>query len=121
MQTLNLIVKISYDLNCQDLGPTFEDYLPSIMTIFHRYLTYVNPILVTDDEDESGPVERVKAGICELLELFANKYEDVFNPLLQNFVDSTWQLLASLGSEPKYDIVGCSYTQRGAIADFLFF
>lgn len=104
-QTLNLIVKISFDLNCQDLAPVFEENLTTIMGLFHKYLTYSSPLLVTDDEDEAGPLERVKAGICEFLQLFTHKYEDVFDDMLQNFVNSTWMLLTTTGLEPKYDIV----------------
>ncbi|KAF8468906.1 Cse1-domain-containing protein [Kalaharituber pfeilii] len=104
-QTLNLMVKIYFDLNCQDLPPSFEELLPEIMSIFHKYLTYTNPLLDTDDDNESGPLERVKAGICEVLVLYTHKYEDVFDKLLQNFVNSTWMLLTNIGLEAKYDIL----------------
>jgi len=107
-QTLNLIIKISFDLNCQDLAPDFEENLTTIMGLLHKYLTFTNPLLVTDDDDESGPLERVKAGICEFLQLFTTKYEDVFDEMLQNFVNSTWMLLTTTGPEPKYDIVSIS-------------
>lgn len=75
------------------------------MGLFHKYLTYSNDLLTTDDDDEAGPLEKVKAGICELLQLFTHKYEDVFEEMLQNFVNSTWELLTNLGPQPKYDIV----------------
>jgi exportin-2 (importin alpha re-exporter) len=104
-QTLNLIVKLSFDLNCQDLAPVYEENLATIMGIFHKYLTYTNPLLETDDDEESGALERTKSGICELLQLFAGKYEDVFDPMLQNFANSTWTLLTELGPQPKYDIL----------------
>ncbi|KAG0135177.1 Cse1-domain-containing protein [Tuber indicum] len=104
-QTLNLIIKISFDLNCQDLAPDFEENLATIMGLLHKYLTFTSPLLVTDDGDESGPLERVKAGICEFLQLFTTKYEDVFGEMLQNFVNSTWMLLTTTGPEPKYDIL----------------
>ncbi|CUS11908.1 unnamed protein product [Tuber aestivum] len=107
-QTLNLIIKISFDLNCQDLAPDFEENLATIMGLLHKYLTFTNPLLVTGDDDESGPLERVKAGICEFLQLFTTKYEDVFDEMLQNFVNSTWMLLTTTGPEPKYDIVSIS-------------
>ena len=106
-QTLNLLLKIFFDLNCQDLPPTFETNIKSIMTIFHKYLAYTNPLLETDDDEESGPLERVKAAICEILVLYTHKYEDIFEELLQGFVNSTWLLLTSIGLEQKYDIV-CS-------------
>src|SRR5436305_2186540 len=104
-QILNLLVKIFYDLCCQDLPPIFEDNLQSFMSLLHKYLSYTNPLLVTDNDDESGPLEFVRAGICEVLVLYAHKYEDVFGSLITGFVESTWTLLTTIGLEPKYDIV----------------
>ena len=104
-QTLNLLLKIFFDLNCQDLPPPFETNIKSIMAIFHKYLAYTNPLLETDDDEESGPLERVKAAICEVLVLYTHKYEDIFEELLQEFVNSTWVLLTNIGLEQKYDIV----------------
>lgn len=75
------------------------------MAIFHEYLTYTNPLLVTNDDDEAGALERTKSGICELLQLFVGKYEDVFGSMLSGFANSTWALLTDLGPEPKYDIL----------------
>lgn len=46
--TLQLILKLYVDLNCQDIPEFFEDNMNSFMEIFHRYLTYNNPLLVTD-------------------------------------------------------------------------
>lgn len=105
-QTLHLIIKISFDLNCQDLAPGFEENITTIMGMLHKYLTYTNSLLATADEDESGPLERVKTSICEILQLFTAKYEDVIDDMLQGFVNSTWMLLTTTGPEPKYDIVG---------------
>jgi exportin-2 (importin alpha re-exporter) len=101
---MNLIVKISFDLNCHDLSPAFEENLGSIMDVFHTYLTYTNPLLETDDDDEAGPMERVKSGICELLQLFSYKYSDDFEEILPKFAEPTIALLMSLGPESKYDI-----------------
>ncbi|KAF8457248.1 armadillo-type protein [Terfezia claveryi] len=84
-QTLNLLLKIFFDLNCQDLPP------PSKPT--------------SNDDEESGPLERVKAAICEILVLYTHKYEDIFEDLLQGFVNSTWILLTSIGLKQKYDIL----------------
>lgn len=75
------------------------------MEIFYKYLTYQNPLAETDDDEESGQLERVKAGICEVLSMYTQKYEDEFDPLISNFVRATWELLISTGLQPKYDIV----------------
>lgn len=103
--TLNLLVKLFFDLSCQDLPPIFEEHLPLIASWLHKYLTYDNPILHTDDEAESGLLEYVKAGICEALVLYTQKYDDAFGPHLNQFITSSWNLLTTIGPETKYDIL----------------
>ncbi len=103
--TLNLIVKLFYDLSSQDLPPIFEDNLRGITSLLHKYLTYDNPLLHSDGESESGPLEFVKAGIFEVLVLYVQKYEDAFGPFLAPFIDSSWNLLTNVGAETKYDIL----------------
>jgi exportin-2 (importin alpha re-exporter) len=105
MTTLNLMLKLLYDLSCQDLPPVVEENLPVISGLLHKYLQYDNPLLHTNDDTESGVLEYVKAGIFELLTLYAQKYEDVFGDQLEQFVGSSWQLLTTTSSETKYDIL----------------
>jgi exportin-2 (importin alpha re-exporter) len=102
---LQLLTKIFFDLNCQDIPEFFEDNLGQCMEIFHKYLVYSNPLLDTDDDNESGPIESVKSSICEVLELYTQRYEEEFGRLLPNFVQTAWSLLTSTGLEPKYDIL----------------
>ena len=104
-ETMNLLVKLFYDLSCQDLPPQFEDNLKSITTLLQKYLTYDNPLLHTDDESEAGPLEYVKVGVTEVLVLYVNKYEDAFGELLPPFIESVWNLLTTIGPETKYDLV----------------
>lgn len=104
-QSMNLIISIYYDLNCQDIPEFFEDNLNAGFEIVHKYIIYTNPLLNSDDDEESGPLETLKASICELLQLYTQRYEDVFGTLLPKFVESTWGLLTSTGTEPKYDIL----------------
>jgi len=61
-------------------------------------------LLTAQDEQGAGPLEKTKANICEIIEIYTQKYEDVF-PMLPVFVETTWTLLTSTGLEPKYDIV----------------
>jgi exportin-2 (importin alpha re-exporter) len=103
--TLDLIVKLFYDLSCQDLPPVFEDHIGVIAGLLHKYLVYDNPSLHTDDETESGPQEYVRAGIFEALMLYIQKYEDVFGSQLGQFIESTWNFLMTVGLETKYDIL----------------
>lgn len=74
------------------------------MGLFEKYLIYQNPLLVTDDEEEEGPLEQIKTGICYILELYASRYEDAF-PQLEHFVPIVIGLLTNAGVEPKYDSV----------------
>jgi exportin-2 (importin alpha re-exporter) len=103
--TLDLLVKLFYDLSCQDLPPVFEDHIQIISGLLHKYLIYDNASLHTSDESESGPQEYVRAGIFEALMLYIQKYEDVFGSQLGQFIESTWGFLMSVGLETKYDIL----------------
>ena len=47
-QSLLLLVKIFYDLNCQDLPEFFEDNMAYFMELLHKYLTYSNSNLDSD-------------------------------------------------------------------------
>jgi exportin-2 (importin alpha re-exporter) len=103
--TLELMVKLFYDLSCQDLPPVFEDNIGPISSLLHKYLVYDNAALHTDDESESGVQEYAKAGIFEVLMLYVQKYEDAFGGQLSPFIESTWNFLMTVGLETKYDIV----------------
>ncbi|KAF2878532.1 CAS/CSE protein [Massariosphaeria phaeospora] len=104
--TLELIVKIFYDLSFQDLPPIFEDNIAAICTLLHKYLVYDNPALHTTDDSESGILEYVRAGIFEALILYTEKFDDEhFGPQVAQFVDTTWQFLMLVGLETKYDIL----------------
>ncbi|KAI1261322.1 CAS/CSE protein [Xylariaceae sp. FL1019] len=101
--TMSLLIKVFYDLSCQDMPPQFESNLESISTLLHKYLNYENPLLETDDESEAGVVEIVKADICDALELYVHKYDDDFGRYTGVFISKAWNLLSSIGPETKYD------------------
>lgn len=102
---LNLMIKLMYDLNCQDLSPMVEDNVQSIANLLLKYLLYDNQLLHTDDDTESGLLEFVRAGIFEVSTLFVQKYSDVFGPHVDQFVANSWNLLTTVGHETKYDIL----------------
>ncbi|KAJ2339900.1 importin-alpha export receptor, partial [Coemansia sp. RSA 2618] len=87
LHSLKLLCEIYYDLNCQDLPPFFEDHMAAFMQTFHKYLVYTNAQAETDDDDVAGDLEDVKASICEIIELYANRYEEDFAQLPQ-FVET---------------------------------
>lgn len=100
--SLHLMCKIFLSLNSQDIPEFFEDHQDDFMPIFLKYLSYQNPLLVSDDDEEAGLVEKVKSSICEIVDLYAKKYEDVFKDL-PKFVEAVWSLLTSTGPQPKFD------------------
>ncbi|TPX20368.1 importin-alpha export receptor [Coccidioides immitis] len=102
---LNLMIKLFYDLSCQDLPAIFEDHLGPISSLLLKYLTYDNPLLHTSDDSESGPLEFVKAGIFEALVLYVQKYIDAFGTHVNQFIGSSWNLLTTIGEDTKYDIL----------------
>ena len=98
-------MKLFYDLSCQDLPPVFEKNLTAIANFFQKYLTFDEPTLHTDSDEESGPLEFIKSGILECLSLYVQKYGDAFNDHVSTFLQSTWNLLTTIGLETKYDIL----------------
>lgn len=99
------MMKLIYDLSVQDLAPVFEDNMQSLTSLLHKYLTYDNPLLHTDADNEAGPLELVKSGIFEVIVLYSQKYEDAFGPFVKQFVDSSWNLLTTIGLDTKNDLL----------------
>lgn len=100
---MDLQIKILHDMSSHDLPPIFEEHLESISSLLHKYFTYSNPNMETDDDCEASIVDTVKADICELLELYTIKYDDDFSKYCDPFISSAWNLLSSTGPETKYD------------------
>ncbi|SCW02940.1 LAFE_0F17634g1_1 [Lachancea fermentati] len=105
-EVLLILVKLYYDMNCQDIPEFFEDNISVGMGIMHKYLAYDNTILEDQDEEEqSSIVNKVKSSIQELVQLYTTRYEDVFGPMINEFIQTTWVLLTSLSLQPKNDVL----------------
>ncbi|KAJ1439724.1 CSE1 chromosome segregation 1-like protein isoform a [Ochromonadaceae sp. CCMP2298] len=108
-ETLRLMGRIYFSLNWQDIPEFFEDNIAAWMEEFAKYLSYSNPLLVDADEaSEPGPVECLQAAVLENLNLYATKYEDIFEPFLPQFTQLVWKLLMEVSAQPKYDILATS-------------
>ncbi|TNN85626.1 Exportin-2 [Liparis tanakae] len=57
------------------------------------------------DEEEAGLLELLKSQICDNAALYAQKYDEEFQPYLPRFVTAIWNLLVSTGQEVKYDLL----------------
>ena len=57
------------------------------------------------DEEGPGILEQLKAQVCNNITLYAEKYDEEFQPYLPLFVTSVWNLLVTTNHDPKYDMV----------------
>ena len=110
LHTMSLLIRIFYDLSCQDLPPVIEANLQHITVVLQKYLSY-NNTLFDGEEDEATPVETLKSDICDALQLFTNKYDDDFGGYVQPFTQSVWSVLSTLGPEKRYDILSSKALQ----------
>jgi len=102
---LNMICKLFYCLNYQDLPEFFEDTMKRWMEPFLMLIVSEFKVLETDDSDEAGPLERIRSQICDNVTLYAQKYDGEFAPFLPGFVEAIWNLLRSTGIEVKHDLL----------------
>jgi exportin-2 (importin alpha re-exporter) len=64
-----------------------------------------------DDDEAPGPLQKIRASICEIAELFAQKYLSDF-PQLGSFVDGIWNMLTTVGPGTREDVVSFSLSDR---------
>ena len=64
-----------------------------------------------DDDEAPGPLQKIRASICEIVELYAQKYLDAF-PQLGSFVNGVWNMLTTVGPGTREDVVGYCLTRR---------
>ncbi|KAK3928644.1 Exportin-2 [Frankliniella fusca] len=116
--SLVIISKVFYSLNFQDIPEFFEDNMETWMTNFHNLLTTDVPCLHTQDDDEPGLLEQLRSQICDNAALYAQKYDEEFQPYLPTFVTDVWNLLTSTSHLAKYDsLVSNSLQFLATVAD----
>ncbi|KAK4688334.1 exportin-2 (importin alpha re-exporter), partial [Tremellales sp. Uapishka_1] len=112
-QALLLLLQIFQDLSCQDLPPFFEDHMSDYMGDdskgqegwLRKYLSWERTELKGDDDDEApGPLQKIRATICEISELYAQRYLDAF-PQLGTFVSGVWNMLTTVGPGTREDVL----------------
>eukprot|EP00300_Choanocystis_sp_HF-7_P010198 c16835_g1_i1.p1 GENE.c16835_g1_i1~~c16835_g1_i1.p1 ORF type:complete len:996 (+),score=245.22 c16835_g1_i1:75-2990(+) len=103
-QTANMAAKVFLDLNYQDLPEFFEDNLQPFMSGFHVLLTANHPSLV-QNSDPNDPTTQIQlhSNVTRNLNLYLQKYDEEFEPYLQQLLSDVWNLLTKCGPEPKYD------------------
>jgi exportin-2 (importin alpha re-exporter) len=57
------------------------------------------------DDEGPGLLEQLKAQVCNNITLYAEKYDEEFQPYLPLFVTTVWNLLVTTNQDPKCDMV----------------
>jgi exportin-2 (importin alpha re-exporter) len=65
-------------------------------------LFHVDLYHIQEDDDVGGPIQQIRAAICEIAELYALKYSDSF-PQLSMFVEGVWRILSVVGLGTRDD------------------
>ncbi|KZO99252.1 putative importin-alpha export receptor [Calocera viscosa TUFC12733] len=109
-KTLLSMLQVYLDLNSQDLPEFFEDNMGYFMGrdgqggVLLKYLAFERAELNSDDADTPGQLQKIRATICEIAELYAMKYHEEFTEL-RTFVGAVWELLGKLSKEGKDDML----------------
>lgn len=124
IETQRLIARVFFSLNWQDIPEYFEDHVGEWMQEFAYYLTYKNPLLVDEDEvserwpwpyvhctdcfhqeKEAGPIDVLQTAVIENLNIYATRYEEVFEPYLSKFTELIWYTTPALPLSQPLDII----------------
>ena len=92
------LLKVFLSLNGQDIPQPFEDTLKDWMNLFEFLLNYSSPNL-----QEDNTLFLVKSKVLKCLTLFAQKYDEDFEPYVENFCKTVWDLLSKTSGKSEYD------------------
>ncbi|KAJ9088941.1 importin-alpha export receptor [Entomophthora muscae] len=106
LQCVFLVVKIYYSVCYHDIPQFFEDNSEDIMKFMYFFLTYQNPLAESSSDEEAGILEKIRTAICEVAQLYFQKYSEEFTQI-DTFVSTLWDLLVSVGPQPKFDLLTC--------------
>lgn len=106
LENLLLLIQIYYDLNCQDIPEFFEDNMTIGLRILHKYLSYSNSLITNiNDDEEVDNLIKIKTAIMELINLYITRYSEVFEPLIEEFIKTTWSVITGfITKQIKFDL-----------------
>jgi len=102
---LDTVCQIFYSLSSQTIPEYFEDNINKFMKCYMYLINYYNPLLTPRDTDEPGPLENTKGGVCDIVRLYANKYDEEFKNWVPKFVENVWSMLTKTDEKGMYDQV----------------
>jgi len=100
-ELLNATLGAFYSLHVVDLPEFFEDHMKEYFGGFLELLKFQNEAVA--GKDQQGLLEQVKGIICECFSLYADKYQEEFQPFLLPCVKEVWGLLVNLDQQEKND------------------
>lgn len=104
VESLVYCAKIYFSLSYQDLPEELEDTLSLWMPRFQEILSFENPVIEREALDsEPTSIEILKSNIIEIVNLYTQKYDEEFEPYLQDFIMKIWQLLTEAQESPRFD------------------
>ncbi|GBG65232.1 hypothetical protein CBR_g50023 [Chara braunii] len=117
LESQRLICRIFFSLNWLTLPEVFEDHLDEWMSEFRKYLVYDDngalaasgggggAAAAAGDRGGESVLDRLKAAICENINLYMEKYEEEFQRFLPTFVSDVWTLLLNVGTSTARDAI----------------
>ena len=92
------LLKVMYSFNSQDIPQAFDDTLKEWMTLLNFLLNFLPANLLDDTA-----LFTLKSKVLKCLTLFAQKYDEDFEPYVKNFCTSVWELLSRASGFSQYD------------------
>ena len=94
LQNATYVNKIFYSLSYQDIPAFFEDNLMTFMNILMFFFNFQSPLLLSENEDQPGTIEKFTSSVAKIVILYSSKYEEDFT-MLGDFAQATWNILTS--------------------------
>ncbi|CAN8070542.1 unnamed protein product [Agarophyton chilense] len=105
LENAALLCRMFYCLSWQDFPEYFEDNMKDLMTDLRQLLVFDNEVVDAIGHDEYSPICQLQASTLEVVNLYAEKFDEDFRPYLKRFLEDVWSLLVRRGNSVRYDKV----------------
>ncbi|XP_019091483.1 PREDICTED: exportin-2-like [Camelina sativa] len=102
LESQKLCCRIFFSLSFQDFPEAFEEDLNKWMEKFHKYLSSSYSALKST-EDGLTLVDDLRAAVCEIINLYMEKYEEDFHDFWSGFASTILTLLRDVSKSPSRD------------------
>ncbi|EOA39589.1 hypothetical protein CARUB_v10008209mg [Capsella rubella] len=102
-ESQKLCCRIFFSLSFQDLPEVFEKDISGWMKKFQKYLSSSYYSALESTEDGLRLVDDLRAAVCEIINLFMEKYEEEFGDFRDGFASAIWKLLRDVSKSLRRD------------------